>query len=84
MTTIKDMVRTRYFPYILLLVLLFVWVAGHTTSLFAVESPMQGGLTRPGDPCRIEALPTWVPQERWVWERLCIGEVADFNAMEGY
>jgi hypothetical protein len=25
----------------------------------------------------------WRPSERWVWQRLCAGEIADFNARDG-
>ena len=26
----------------------------------------------------------WTPQEKWVWEQVSQGEIADFNKAEGY
>jgi hypothetical protein len=34
--------------------------------------------------CPVPADQRWTPQERFVWERVCIGEVANFNAAPGY
>jgi hypothetical protein len=33
---------------------------------------------------QIKAHPSWTEQEEWVWEKLCAGEIADFNKTEGY
>ena len=27
---------------------------------------------------------SWTPQEKWVWEQVCVGKIADFNKAEGY
>jgi uncharacterized protein YjbI with pentapeptide repeats len=35
-------------------------------------------------PCSVSADPSWTPQEKFVWERVCAGEDADFNAAPGY
>ena len=32
----------------------------------------------------VQIPPTWTPQEQLVWERVCAGEIADFNKIEGY
>lgn len=34
-------------------------------------------------PCKVEPDPSWSDQEKWVWERVCAGKVADFNQKEG-
>src|SRR5262245_53529003 len=34
--------------------------------------------------CSIPADPRWTPQEAFVWERVCVGQVADFNGAPGY
>lgn len=34
--------------------------------------------------CRLEPLPGWTPQEKWTWERVCAGEIADLNEAKGY
>jgi hypothetical protein len=26
----------------------------------------------------------WTPQEKFVWKRVCVGEIANFNAAPGY
>ena len=36
------------------------------------------------EPCSVSADPSWTPQEKFVWERVCAGEDADFNAAPGY
>ena len=33
----------------------------------------------PGEPCRTPPHPDWTEPEKWVWERVCGGEAADFN-----
>jgi uncharacterized protein YjbI with pentapeptide repeats len=35
-------------------------------------------------PCRVRADPRWTQQEKFVWERVCVGEDADFNTAPGY
>jgi hypothetical protein len=51
-----------------------------TTSLFAHESTK----ALPGEPCKVEPLKDWTPQEKWVWKQVCEGKIADFNEAEGY
>ncbi len=34
--------------------------------------------------CSVPADPQWTPQEKFVWQHVCIGEVADFNKAPGY
>ena len=36
------------------------------------------------EPCSVPADPSWTPQEKFVWEHVCAGEGADFNAAPGY
>ncbi len=38
--------------------------------------------TLPGEPCKVKPHPSWTKQEKWVWQKLCSGEVADFNDAE--
>jgi hypothetical protein len=37
----------------------------------------------PSQPGRIPRHPPWRPSEQWVWQCLCSGEIADFNARDG-
>jgi hypothetical protein len=34
--------------------------------------------------CSVPADPQWTPQEKFVWQHVCIGEIADFNKASGY
>jgi hypothetical protein len=34
--------------------------------------------------CSVPADPQWTPQENFVWQRVCVGEVADFNKGPNY
>jgi hypothetical protein len=36
------------------------------------------------EPCSVSSDPRWTPQEKFVWRRVCVGAVADFNAEPGY
>ena len=36
----------------------------------------------PGEQCRIGPVETWTEPEEWVWEQVCVGAVADFNARD--
>jgi hypothetical protein len=36
------------------------------------------------DSCSVSSDRRWTPQEKFVWERVCVGEAADFNATRGY
>ena len=33
----------------------------------------------PSEPCRTDPLENWTSQEKWVWSRVCTGQIADFN-----
>jgi len=33
---------------------------------------------------QVKAHPSWTKQEKWVWQKLCAGEIANFNEAEGY
>lgn len=37
-----------------------------------------------GEPPKLGPLPKWNPQEKWVWERVSAGEMANFNQTQGY
>src|SRR5262245_23616070 len=36
------------------------------------------------EPCSVSSDPRWTPQEKFVWELVCVGEVANFNETPGY
>ena len=36
------------------------------------------------EPCSVSTDSRWTPQERFVWERVCVGDVANFNAAPDY
>lgn len=36
------------------------------------------------DPCPVAADPRWTEQEIFVWERVCVGDFANFNTAPGY
>ncbi|MDO8546329.1 MAG: hypothetical protein Q7R68_03120 [Nitrospirales bacterium] len=38
----------------------------------------------PGGTCTISPVPDWTPQEKWAWQRVCEGKVADFNEAQGH
>ena len=37
----------------------------------------------PGEPCRTPPHPSWTEPEKWVWERVCAGQEANFNIAHG-
>jgi hypothetical protein len=37
----------------------------------------------PGEPCQVDPRPIWSETEKWVWSRVCVGEIADLNAHFG-
>jgi cytoskeletal protein CcmA (bactofilin family) len=39
--------------------------------------------TLPGEKCNIDPHPSWSSQEKWVWQKICSGDIADFNEAEG-
>jgi uncharacterized protein YjbI with pentapeptide repeats len=68
----------------LLFITLGLWVALHESCVYAAEDAMKGMPVLPGGQCQTPPHPTWTPQEKWVWERVCVGEIANFNEAEGY
>ena len=45
---------------------------------------MKKSSTLPGDPHKVEPHTDWSPQEKWIWNKICSGEIADFNASEEF
>jgi uncharacterized protein YjbI with pentapeptide repeats len=48
---------------------------------YAAQAPSESGS---GNECRVEALPSWTIQEKWVWGQICVGKPANFNLEPGY
>ena len=63
---------------------LFLLVAVAIPDLNARKQPIQGKPALPGRDCQVPALKNWAPQEKWVWEQVCQGKIADFNKTKGY
>ena len=42
-----------------------------------------GQVALPGAPCRVDPQPSWTDVEKWVWSRLCVGEIADLTQRDG-
>jgi uncharacterized protein YjbI with pentapeptide repeats len=61
---------------ILILTLLIAAAGAHA------EEPGPSTQARPG--CAVPSDPGWTPQEKFVWERVCVGAVADFNSEAPY
>jgi uncharacterized protein YjbI with pentapeptide repeats len=61
---------------ILVLTLLIAAAAAHA------EEPSPS--TPAGAGCVVPSDPSWTPQEKFVWERVCAGAVADFNGEAAY
>ena len=55
-------------------VFLFLFIHTLCASIVA-----QGQVALPGGPCLVEAHKSWSDVEKWAWDRLCIGEVANLN-----
>jgi len=51
--------------------------------LFAAEVSTKGIPTVPGESCQTEPLENWEPQEKWVWEQICEGKIADLAKKYG-
>jgi len=56
-----------------LLSFLALWLISNTA--YAADSTIEN--------CKSLTSPEWMPQEIWVWEKLCGREDADFNTLEG-
>ena len=52
--------------------------------LYAAQAPTKGKPALPGEPCQTKPLRSWTPQEKWVWQQVCEGKIANFNKAEGY
>lgn len=50
-----------------------------TFSLCVGEELIKGKPALPGKTCQTKPLFNWTPQEKWVWNQICNGEIADFN-----
>ena len=55
-----------------------------TFSLCVGEELIRGKPTFPGKACQTKPLPDWMPQEKWVWKRVCEGKIADLSKFEGF
>jgi hypothetical protein len=72
--------RTLGFSFIVLFLPLLLSAASSS----AAEEPAKGRPALPGGPCLTEPRKRWSKQEKWVWDQVCIGVIADFNEAEGY
>lgn len=54
-----------------------------TLMQFAANITAHGQVALPGGPCRVEAHQSWTDVEKWVWYRLCVGEVANLSERDG-
>jgi len=64
--------------HILLVVAMFI------APPLGVRAQQQAPLASLDEPCSVSADPRWTNQEKFVWERVCVGEVANFNTAPGY
>jgi hypothetical protein len=51
--------------------------------LLADSKPTYADPALPGELCGIPARDIWTEPESWAWQRICVGETADFNARTG-
>jgi len=52
------------------------------SSLLSFEFTLASTLL--SEKCNVDPLPSWTSQEKWVWQKICSGDIADFNKAEGY
>ena len=71
------------FAVVMFSVLVALPVIGFDSFVFAEQST-DAIQALPGEPCKVEPLKDWTPQEKWVWKQVCEGEIADFNKGEKY
>jgi hypothetical protein len=82
--TTRDLIMSRQaMPVLLLWSVLGLWMTGHATCRDPADPSELGKPSLPGKPCTAFALAEWTSQERWVWEQVCEGRIADFNIAEG-
>ncbi len=70
--------------FTLLFSFLLLFLARSTASLSAAEEPAKGRPALPGEPCLTKPRSSWTKQEKWVWNQVCVGKIANFNEAEGY
>ena len=51
--------------------------------IFLLATSGEAAPALPGDPCQVEPRPVWSGTETWVWNQICVGEIADLNAHFG-
>jgi hypothetical protein len=61
-----------------------LFVTPTPSTIDAQEGPIKGKPALPGEECQTNPRKTWTPQEKWVWEQICRGKIADFNKAKGY
>ena len=49
------------------------------TLALCISIVAQGQVALPGGDCRVEVHQSWSDVEKWVWDRLCVGEIADLG-----
>ncbi len=61
-----------------------VFLCLFSSSIFAIETDgiVKGIPTLPGEDCKVDPHPSWAPQEKWVWTRICSGKAANFNVAD--
>ncbi len=64
---------------ILIFIAFLLHATSGTFSLYAKEDIIKGKPALPGKACQTKPLFDWTPQEKWVWNQICNGEIADFN-----
>ena len=63
---------------------LFLYLIVSTSPSYAEEGPTNGKPVLPGEDCQTNSLKSWKPQEKWVWEQVCAGKIANFNLSKSY
>ena len=38
-------------------------------------------IARPGQPCKVDHTDSWSEPEKWAWDRICVGEIANFDQL---
>jgi len=74
----------RYIPIYFLLLISIIFLTDNSSSSLIAEQINKSKPALAGEPCKIKPLKDWSPQEKWVWMKVCQGEIANFNKAEGY
>ena len=69
---------------LVLFVDVFLLLMVGTFSLRAEVRQIKGKPALPGEECQTNPREIWTQQEKWVWEQVCRGKIADFNKIEDY